>query len=1092
MTGRRAAGIIGSIVEGRGHRLLTVFLGAALAVGILSGGSAGAIAGRSTTAPSQELPQLGAITTIGFTSIEGQQAGYPTFRWKFPARDGSGPNWVTIDDSPLEIGAILSTAGSTVIAEPLSWTYEPDGRTLDDGTSSGPGWSLYFTSNTCGGANNFVMSGFVGPSNYLCPKESWQAITDELSGVPGTWISLAQTDDCGFAVALNGGGSCLARFIPLDEMSRYITAISDVEVWDGQPWDVLCPVNAFGIACWGTAPPPVDQSVNVSVLPQQSPIPGGTTSDSLAIEVSNVHDYALVVSSISADLPGGFAYTPGSTAGTIPSDPAVAGQVLTWTGTFVLPAHSNFLFGFGVSIDGALTGGDYTTTASAVTDQTYSGAGALTISPRLTPLIFVPGILGSKLSCGHLNWWPTFGADATGSFLPKLELTDDGTEEAACPSPLTADDIVDTAFGADKYDTTIAALEASGYVLNQTLFKYPYDWRKSVTDAATGLLALIDSIRAETHAPQVDILAHSQGGLVTRVALSASSSAGKVRRVLTMATPFYGAGKLLAVMLTGQPCIGKQVKWDFLFLHVSFCSPKGATVEQVLQTLPGPHELLPSPRYFDAVHAPLTFDGIDATLGQYQRYVEAASDPVLVDAGLDYHARYDTATPWDPSVQWTQIVGHGKWTLGYLGFSSNPRLNWATFDYVDGDGTVPAGSAQSGGLFPTLGTHGVDHMGIATSSCTLEFAVEYFQDTTSPSTGGCVGPDSAPGPGGTSALRKSAVASSAVELAVDGSLDGVVSDAAGRTTSGDTDDTSIPDSDYNALGDSQSFLFEAPGSYHATFTAVGSGIARLRVRSLGFDGPLSQALFLIPALPQGARLSLDVDGQDVGATRVAADLDGDGTTDEVLAPDAVTTGAAATDTTPPTVAGDATLAGLFASRVTLTADDSGSGVAHIYYRVGGGAEQAYTGPFTAPMLSTVSFRAMDAAGNMSAESTFVADDAPNTRQFADPLLPFRPILRFLAPRGDVDWFTFHANGTSRYRVQLYRLPADYDLQLFDSNGGLVAAPRVRGRGAEEIFQLLPAGTYYVEVTAAANTHGVDRPWDRIQPYGLQLLTVAGR
>ncbi len=1067
-----------------------VALGAVLAVGILSGGSA---ARNLVAAPSQELPQLGAITTIGFTSIEGQQAGYPTFRWKFPARDGSGPNWVTMDDTPLEIGTILG-AGSPVVAEPLSWTYNPDGRVLADGSSSGPGWSLYFTSNTCGGANTFVMADPPGPSKYLCPNEAWQAITEELDGIPGTWISLAQTDDCGYAVAQDGGGSCLARFIPLDQMSRYITPVTDVEVWDSQPWDVLCPVNVFGIPCWGTAPPPVDNSVNVSVLPQQSPIPGGTTSDSLAIEVSNVQDHDILVSSISAALPDGFTYAPGSTAGKITSDPTVIGQTLTWAGPFDLPAHSNFLFGFGVSIDGALTGGDYATSASAVTDQTHSGTGTVTISPTLTPLIFVPGLLGSKLSCAItlLNLWPYGGLLSDAAF-QALALTDHGNGESTCPAPLMATDIVYSAFNQDEYDKTIAALQASGYVLDRTLFKYPYDWRKSVISQAYGLEELIDSVRAQTHAQKVDILAHSQGGLVTRVALTDPASVGKVRRVLTMATPFYGAAKLLAVMLTGQPCTPKlvSVTIPLVYWHFSACPTSGETVQHVLQTLPGPHDLLPSLSYFGAVRAPISVDGIGAGPAEYQSYVEAASDPVLVDSAFQYHATYDALTAADPNVQWTQIVGHGKLTIGDVGFSSNPRLNWATFDYVDGDGTVPSGSAHSGGLFPTLGTNGIDHMGIATSSCTLAFAVEYFQDTTSPSAGGCVGADTTPSAGGPSAVRKIAVAGSAVELAVDGSLDGVVTDAAGRTTSGDTGDTAIPDSDYNALGDSQSFLFRAPGSYHATFTATGSGIARLRVRSLGLDGPLSQALFLIPALPQGARLSLDVDGQDVGATRVAADLDGNGTTDEVLAPDAVTTGAAAADTTPPTLAGDATLAGLFASRVTLTAADSGSGVAHIYYRVDSGGERTYSGPFTAPMFSTIAFSAMDAAGNMSTESTFVADDAPNTRQFADTLSPSRPILRFLDPRGDVDWFTFRANGTTRYRVQLYQLPADYDLQLFDSTGRLVAAPRVRGLGPEAIFQLLPAGTYYAEVSGAG-TPGANRPWDRIHPYGLQLLTVPGR
>jgi hypothetical protein len=79
------------------------------------------------------------------------------------------------------------------------------------------------------------------------------------------------------------------------------------------------------------------------------------------------------------------------------------------------------------------------------------------------------------------------------------------------------------------------------------------------------------------------------------------------------------------------------------------------------------------------------------------------------------------------------------------------------------------------------------------------------------------------------------------------------------------------------------------------------------------------------------------------------------------------------DTTPPTVAGsvagdrDANGNYLDSATVTVTASDTGSGVASVQYSVDGGAFTAYTAPVVVSSLGahTVSFRATDNAGNTS-------------------------------------------------------------------------------------------------------------------------------
>jgi hypothetical protein len=1065
--------------------LVVAVLGTSAFVGVTAGSA------RATTAPSQELPPLRALTPIGSRSEQGYVTGYPSFRWKFPSRDGTAQNWVTMDDTPLLAGVHLTGSGTSIYAYVTDWIYTT-GIPLADGSSSGSGWYAYFYGSVCGGQENWAIFGQTTPYGDDCPVGSWDALVADLDALPGTWIPVGRSfEACDIGTAWYGG-SCEARFIPSSEMSSLVTPVTDVEVWDTQPWDVLCPVSFNSPSCWTPEPPSAGYGVDVVAQAAQTPVHPGTTTDRFTVTVSNPNPNEVTVSSISAELPTGFTYAPGTMAGNVTSEPTVSGQTLTWNLPFPVRPGADLTFSFGVDIDPGLPTGQYAMTASAVTDTTYSATATLAIV-SLTPLIFVPGTMGSKLSCHGDPVWP-FPA-VVGAAIKVLALADHGTTESTCedslgyPLDMTADDIV-RGVGClagvclqDEYDGTLSGLEQAGYVENQTLFVYPYDWRRSVEGAAAGLLAKIDSVIAQTGSTQVDILAHSQGGLVTRVALTMAASVGKVRRVLTMATPFYGAEKFLDIALTGTPCISNV---SIPLVNVSLgCLTSENAVEEVSRTLPGAFDLLPSANYFAAVSPPVIRPGPPETFAGYQAFLDRTFDPVLVDQAMTYHAEYDAALPADPNVTWTQIVGYGKETIVALQ-PTNDDLHWATFEYTAGDGTVPAGSAVSDGLFTTMHTTGLNHMGIATDPCTILFAAHYFQDP-SPTAyqSSCVHPGAQPA--AARALAAEASAPDALELAVDGPLDTLVTDASGRTTAGLTDGTAIPDYDYNADGSSQSFLLRTPGSYHAVLTATGPGMARLRVRALEGGGVLSQALFLVPALPEGAVLTLDADARDVGATTVAVDLDGNGTTDEVLSPDAVTSGVAADDTTPPTVYGGATLApDGTSSEVTLAAEDAASGVAHIYYRVGEGPERTYTGPFAVPMLSTISIRAMDEAGNMSDETSFVADDAPNTPRFADPILPKQAVLRHIDPAGDVDWFSFQADGSSRYKVQLDQLPAAYELQVFDAAGSLVGASAAHGNSPQTVPLSLPAGRYWIEVSGASAD-----ATDAAHEYRLQLLVDNG-
>lgn len=66
---------------------------------------------------------------------------------------------------------------------------------------------------------------------------------------------------------------------------------------------------------------------------------------------------------------------------------------------------------------------------------------------------------------------------------------------------------------------------------------------------------------------------------------------------------------------------------------------------------------------------------------------------------------------------------------------------------------------------------------------------------------------------------------------------------------------------------------------------------------------------------------------------------------------------------------------------------------------------------------------------------------------------------------DVDWFRFSSSSKQRkVRVRIYNLPADYDLELYSSNGTLLGTSANGGTANEGVyFNASGTGTYYVKV-----------------------------
>lgn len=94
-----------------------------------------------------------------------------------------------------------------------------------------------------------------------------------------------------------------------------------------------------------------------------------------------------------------------------------------------------------------------------------------------------------------------------------------------------------------------------GYVENEDLFAYTYDWRQSFNHMRllAGLKKLIDSVRRRCCSKKVDLICHSVGGLVFRAYQQCYPDwHDEIRRVVTIATPFDGLGGYgLAAFVSG-------------------------------------------------------------------------------------------------------------------------------------------------------------------------------------------------------------------------------------------------------------------------------------------------------------------------------------------------------------------------------------------------------------------------------------------------------------------------------------------------------------------------------------------------------------
>lgn len=318
------------------------------------------------------------------------------------------------------------------------------------------------------------------------------------------------------------------------------------------------------------------------------------------------------------------------------------------------------------------------------------GRTTMDVQPQATPVIFIPGFLGSEIVCGGEQVWMPDGPPI---HLERVALAADGKSEAACQGvagPTGKE--VDTFLGADVYGhatTWLRALKA-GRKDTDGWHVLGWDWRKAPSES---LDRLDDEITTLLQRPlakkqgvrRVAVATHSYGSLLLRRYLADAGHARRVARAVTIGAPWWGAPKPMFPIAFGI----ETPEFSALDLFI-----KNDNLRTFMVNSAGGYSLMPGDNYGQW----LRYDGEPQDQGGVSRFLgSVGGNTALFAQARSLHQQIDGFTNAGGTIDMRNVTGLGLPTVTKVNVAPSFEGEASVgLVFGQGDGTVPVRSSAQG------------------------------------------------------------------------------------------------------------------------------------------------------------------------------------------------------------------------------------------------------------------------------------------------------------------------------------------------------------------------------------------------------------
>lgn len=478
------------------------------------------------------------------------------------------------------------------------------------------------------------------------------------------------------------------------------------------------------------------------------------------------------------------------------------------------------------------------------------------------------------------------------------------------------------------------------------------------------------------------------GGLVAKNYIKDPTQAEKVRKLITLGTPYLGSVKLLKALRYGD-YFGESYLLGLLSIHPD-------EIKDVLQNFTGAFELLPSQTYYEfyndsnsehsfpfrddsdvdknKVTGSLNFIQLKQLLSNFKHNMD------LFTTADNFHNQLDKI--WqngNNGVEITVIAGSGEPTLLQIHeqnkikfhFDSDTGLQINKREEIlsNGDGTVPLYSASlidsskglnftgSAEVYFTNQEHG--DLTNRNSGPALELVKNILEDN----------------PNIPAKIQTFPYKLRGQAIIVQSPVDLNIYDSGGNhtgPTSNNNFETNIPGSFYDTLESTKMIWLPDSGQYIIKLSATNNGSFDLKIRSFEDDINTKTIAYRDVAITTETEGQINYNTSSLNPPPLEIDKDGNGISDQTIGADAVLSGDQIYDQQPPETSviltGEINSDGTYKTdvKVELSATDNSAGIAKIEYSLDNGATvKTYTGSFTISGSGTtkIKYRSIDNAGN---------------------------------------------------------------------------------------------------------------------------------